>query len=371
VSDPLDSVLAEILTPAGQEPPPAGAILAVREGERTETAVAGHRELAALGGRELPMTPDCSFDLASITKLFTTVALMRLVSDGSVSLDDDLGRFVPGTVASRVSIRLLLQHRAGLWEWWPLYMEAAHPAAAFSYLDALPLRYRPNEGRHYSDLGFMMLGRVIETVSALPLAAAAERLVIEPLGLEHTRYARPVGDVVAAGSLGDSAEIGMIASGIPYPVPYSVHDFSRWRRDLVISEPNDGNAFHALGGISGHAGLFSTVPDLMALASALAVGRDDLWSSTVADEFFASGPDAAQALGFRRYTMRLGGETVDVLGHPGYTGSVLGFVPGRGIAMVLATNRLHTSGTPATTDRLWSAALSGAGRALRPHPTPK
>lgn len=362
----LDAALTRILAPEGAEQPPAGAILAVRRGAEVATAVRGSRESTALVpglGADLPMTADSAVDLASITKVFTTVALLRLVSRGSIALDDELGRFVPTAhAAAGVSIRQLLLHRAGLWEWWPLYLEAREPAPAFAYLDRMPLRYAPDSGRHYSDLGFMMLGRVVARVVAAPLETAIGELVIDPLGLHSTRYGSPVGPVVMAGSIGDRAEMRMIETGIPYPVPYRVADFAYWRTDVVRGEPNDGNAFHALAGVAGHAGLFSTAPDLLELSSALAGyrERDDLWSPAVAERFFAPGPDAGQALGFRRYSMDLDGVPADVIGHSGYTGSAIGFVPGREVSIVLATNRLHTAGEPATTERLWVIALAAA-----------
>ena len=367
MSDALAAGVGRMLTPSVAGSAPAGAILSIRSGEEVLTASSGSRELAAVSGiaADLPITADTAFDLASITKVFTTVALMRLVSDGSVALDDPLGRYVPTAgAAARASIRSLLLHRAGLWEWWPLYMEARDPVAAHRWLDGMPLRYPPGEGRHYSDLGFMHLGRVVEAAAGMPLPEAIGELVTVPLGMPATRYGGAATGRVAAGSVGDVAEQRMIRTGEPYPVPYSVGDFDGWRTDVVRSAPNDGNAFHALGGVSGHAGLFSTVPDLLSLAAALASARDDLWSPAVAAEFFAQGPDAGQALGFRRYAMRLDGRNAVVVGHPGYTGSVIGFVPGRDLGVVLATNRLHTLGVPALTDRLWAIALEAASTAL-------
>jgi CubicO group peptidase (beta-lactamase class C family) len=364
----LQGAVEAMLLPHGEEQPPAGAVLAVRRGRETTTAFGGHSQLADICGdlaADLPMTIDTAFDLASITKAFTTVSLLRLVSSGEVALDDELRRFVPTAgPAGTASIRSLLQHRSGLWEWWPLYMEATSPAGCFDYLDSLELRYEPGSGRHYSDLGFMYLGRVIEATTGLALDRAVAALVTEPLGLRSTRYASPLDDDVAAGSIGDSAERRMIATGVPYPVPRTLDDFSGWRTEVVRGQVNDGNAFHALAGVSGHAGLFSTVPDLLDLATALSDYRrhEELWSPAIAEQFFAEGPDEGQALGFRRYRMLLDGEPVDLIGHSGYTGGVIGFVPDRECAIVLATNRLHTRGETTDTDRLWSIALSAAER---------
>src|SRR5690606_23826199 len=152
------------------------------------------------------------------------------------------------------TLRHLIQHRAGLWEWQPLYLD---PRDAWEQIDALPLRYPLDEGRHYSDLGFMLLGRVVASVTALPLDAAVRELVTGPLALSRTGYG-PVGAPVAASATGDRVERRMVETGEPYPVLAAAHDFV-WREEEIAGVANDGNCFHALGGISGHAGLFSTV----------------------------------------------------------------------------------------------------------------
>ena len=123
----------------------------------------------------------------------------------------------------------------------------------------------------------------------------------------------------------------MIDTGVPYPTPYRSDDFTSWRRSLVVGTVNDGNAFHMFAGISGHAGLFSTLADLVIFADTLANYEEhsDFWKPEVAREFFARGPDADQALGFRRYYVELGREHVTLVGHPGFVGCAVGFVPGR------------------------------------------
>jgi CubicO group peptidase (beta-lactamase class C family) len=191
-------------------------------------------------------------------------------------------------------------------------------------------------------------------------------LVLAPLGLSDTAYAHPVGSDVAASSAGDSIEMRMVKTGVPYPVPFAVADFAGWRRKTVIGDVNDGNAFHALGGVSGHAGLFSTVGDLLALAGALAATPDDetFLSSAVRREFFAEGPDRGQALGFRRYLMPGAGGEREVVGHPGFTGTVVGWLPAEGTAIVLATNRLHVGGLSLANERMWEFALDRVGALL-------
>lgn len=335
----------------GPDAPP-GIAIAVVAGDREWTVVDGLRQR---DGLELPLTLDTRHDLASVTKVVaTTASLMRLDVEVDRAVDDIL----PGTsLRPGTTIRELLWHRAGLWEWWPLYF-AADPTAE---LDRVPLRYEPGSARHYSDLGFMLLGRIVEVVSGVALPDAVAELVLGPLGLTATGYARPVaGGPVAASSDGDRIERTMVETGQPYPVPFRAGDFTGWRERTLIGEVNDGNAFHAFEGISGHAGLFSTVPELLRFASAMA--GDDFVPAWVRREFFAAGPDPIQALGFRRSVMTVGDRHLTVIEHPGFTGCVVGWVPDERVGIVLATNRLHVPGAPIPTDRMWRIVLDAAGR---------
>ncbi|MGW2160258.1 serine hydrolase domain-containing protein [Nonomuraea sp. NPDC001699] len=344
--------------PAPAPAPPAGVVRAARTPWFDLTECAGHRTVrrtddgtdgGALAG-DAPMTLGTYHDLASVTKVVaTTTALIRLVSDRLVDLDERAGAYLPAGCPEQVSVRDLLLHRAGLWEWWPMYLDPRVPAP----------RYPPGRERHYSDLGFILLGRVVETVTGTSLDRAVAELVTGPLGLDDTTYARPAGPEVAMSALDDRVEMRMLDTSEPYPVPFRAADFAGWRRGPVLGQVADGNAYHAFGGVSGHAGLFSTVPDLLRYAGALSryEEHDRLWRPEVAREFFRPGPDPGQALGFRTYELVLRDETVTVLGHPGYVGCVVGFVPGRDVAIALASNRLLTPGVPTPTDALWTGLL--------------
>ena len=357
--------------PAGTTPP-AGAALALRAPGLESSAAAGLRGVARPGGDEAAaMTVDTHHDVASVTKVVaTTAALLRLVSDGVVGLDDAACRYLPGLAdgeKASITVRQLLAHRAGLWEWQPLYLAAGDARAAAELVERLPLRYLPNTGLHYSDLGFMLLGRIVAAVTGQSFEDAVRTLVTEPLGMASTRFAHPARAEVATSAFGDQCERAMVDTGSPYPVPFRSADFPLWRREPITGDVCDGNAFHVLDGVSGHAGLFSTLADLVTFGTALAnyAEHENLWCPEVAEEFYAPGPDARQALGFRRYRLDLGSESVVVLGHLGFVGCAVGFVPGRGIALALASNRLLTPGTPIPTEQLWLEVLAAAGRTLR------
>ncbi|WP_091031726.1 serine hydrolase domain-containing protein [Microbacterium oxydans] len=346
------SAAAAVAAVLATDSAPRGAVAGVVTDAGRDVAAGGLADLAGT-----PMTTETAFDIASVSKVAaTTTAILRLVSRGELGFDDPVDRFVPGTsCAPGTTVRHLLQHRAGLWEWQPLYLDHAHadPAAA---ADAIPLRYGLDEGRHYSDLGFLLLGRIIAAIAGLPLDAAVRELVTAPLGLSRTGYGAFAAPV-ASSSLGDAAERRMVATGEPYPILAADRTFA-WREDEITGRVNDGNSFHAAGGVSGHAGLFSTADDLLTLGAALAAPErhPELWHPDAVAELFRDGPDAGQALGWRSDTVAVGGRPTRMLWHPGFTGCVLGFAPGTGTATVLLSNRLFAP-EPAPTEALWCTAL--------------
>lgn len=330
--------------------PTAVSLGVVRCGSAPSVVAAG--VLGSLGpaGGEGSAGPDTRFDLASVSKIVTTLAIMRLRATGALDLDIPVRSVLPafrGGAKDAVTVRGLLRHRAGLWEWWPLYAHAedgpavlGDPAAAVARAASLPLRYRPDSGRHYSDLGFQLLGAVVAAVHGSDLPTAVASLVAGPLGLTRTGYG-PLEDAadVAVTSHGDAWERQMIATGRPYPVPVRAVPDSRTH--WLQGEVNDGNAHHAFGGAAGHAGIFSTAGDTARLGAVM-FGEHPLWPPPVVQEFSAAGPDPEQALGWRR-----GEEAgVVILGHPGFTGTEVSVAPSRGVAWSLLTNRLHPTSTP-------------------------
>jgi serine-type D-Ala-D-Ala carboxypeptidase len=277
------------------------------------------------------------FDVGSLTKVVvTTTALMRL----EVDVDAPVRRWLPdfrGGGKETVTVGDLLAHRGGLWEWWPLYLRGAvDPVAAAA---ALPLRHAPRSAPHYSDVGFMLLGAVIERESGLRFTDAARVLVLEPAGMRDSGFR--VGDAVPSAQ-GDWIERRMVETGEPYPVTEDAAAFGGWRSSLVAGQPNDGNAHHAFGGAAGHAGLFATAADLASWATGLLAGtfvpreRLEAHLAPVAGD---------RTLGFRIYAP-------GVVGHGGFPGAEVRIAPAEGAVAVLLANRLLAESSGARADLL-------------------
>jgi serine-type D-Ala-D-Ala carboxypeptidase len=354
---------------AGADAPP-GVCLAVSYAGQVEWAAAGVAQRVDDAGTlddPAPMTPQTRSDLGSVTKLIaTTTAVMALVDARELTLGSRLSEILPwiGTApCADATIAQLLEHRAGLWEWWPLYLSASDPETALRTAANLALRYRPDQARHYSDLGFMLLGAVVAEVGGRPLEQVVAELVLEPVGLNATRYGAPVGGApVAASSTGDRIERQMIETGDPYPVTGDAGAFAGWREHVLVGEVNDGNAFHALQSAAGHAGLFSSAIDLLRFGDAIlgALDGSALVAPALVHRFLRAGADPGQGLGWRRWDVA---PETEAWGHTGFPGVAVGIVPALGATVALVTNRLHVPGVPAATEPFWELAL----RAARDH----
>jgi CubicO group peptidase (beta-lactamase class C family) len=341
VSDAVERLLG--LGRAGSHP--ASAVAGVRTAAGTAVAEGGWARLPADGLPGDPMTARTLLDLASVTKVAaTTTLVMRLVADGQLSLEVPAHRFLPsftGAGKDTVTVEHLLTHTAGLSPWWPLYCEARDREAALERAQLLPLAGRPGAAWCYSDLGLILVGRIVECVTTLGLADAFRQLVAEPLGLA-ARYGPVPADRAAASADSDGYEFGMIATGRPYPVPFTTGDFPGWRNRPLRGEVNDGNAAHALGGVAGHAGLFATVGDLLRLGAAVRGG--DFIPSPVLARFAAPAEvHSEQVVGFRRRRAQTGGATLTLLYHGGFTGTCFAF--GLEDELVVAGGAMRLYGT--------------------------
>ena len=337
----VDRLLA--LEAAGRSPASA-ATGVVTDGKR-EVAVGGWALPPEADADGVAMTRDTLLDLASVTKVASTTTLaMGLVAGGLLALEDPVRRYLPGFDGggrSGVTVEQLFTHTAGLRPWWPVYCETTDRDEAARLVERLPLAAPPGTAWLYSDLGLVLVGRVIEEVTGQRLDAAFRSLVAEPLGLTAS-YGPVPPEHAAASADSDAYEVAMIASGQPYDVPFGPESFAGWRDHVLRGEVSDGNAAHAFGGVAGHAGLFGSIDDLLTLGESLLDGR--LVPVEVIERFAAPTPlNPTQAVGFRRRVVDVGGTSLTLLHHPGFTGTFFGLALER--PLVVAGGAMRLCGT--------------------------
>ena len=271
------------------------------------------------------------WDLASLTKVVgMTTAAMQLVDQGRVELDAPVERYLPewtGRGKAAVTVRHLLTHSSGLPAWRPLYREALDSDGARALVLATELDTVPGARMLYSDLGAILLGSLVERVGGEPLDALLARTVFVPLGMRDTGF-RP------------SPTLAVRAAPTEY---------DPWRQRHLRGEVHDENAA-VLGGVSGHAGLFSTAHDLTRFARML-LGGGTLGGVRIVDPTtlarFTRVQDPAlshRALGWETANgLNSGGHRMSgsAYGHTGFTGTSLWIDPERDAFVLLLTNRVN------------------------------
>jgi serine-type D-Ala-D-Ala carboxypeptidase len=300
-------------------------------GAEQERLVRGATQRLPVPG--VPVDERVPFDLASLTKPMATAALaMVLAGDGALDLDAPVRRWLPDA-ATTATVRHLLGHAGGCAAHVEFFRalrtgEHADPRAELVELAARYPTGAPGVAPVYSDLGYVMLGAIVERAAGMPLDDAFRLLVAEPLCLSGARYPG--------------------ASALPLAVATEIDD-----RGVVCGRVHDENAYFA-GGICGHAGLFATIGDVAAFAAAVidtVLGRPrGRWRTEVVQRFIDE--PAAPAT-----TWRLGWDTPAIepgvshagdrwprtgaIGHTGFTGTSLWLDLPRGRWVALLTNRVH------------------------------
>lgn len=305
------------------------------------------------------VSEDTLYDLSSLTKVVATTAMaMVLVDEGRLELDQKVSSFLPaftGRGREDVTVRHLLAHASGL-DWWaPLYEEVEGREAFGRRLLAMDLVYPPGSKSLYSDLGFFVLGEVLERAAGEDLESFVRRRVFEPLGMSETRFRPP------------RAWWFRVAPTEECP----------WRGRVLRGEVHDENAF-ALGGVAPNAGLFSTAGDVARFAQTMLNGgvleHQRLFSRALVEEFTrrVDVPGSTRALGWdtRSSPSSSGRYFSDrSYGHLGFTGTSLWIDPERELFVVLLTNRVHPSrdnlgireARPALADAVVEALEGGVG----------
>lgn len=308
-----------------------------------------HKPLA----HPVPMTTDHLFDLASLTKVAgTTTSIMLLIDRGLIKIEDRVGQYIPAFNKGdkkQMTIRHLLTHTAGLITWYPLFYRASNKQEVYQLIDALPLAYPVGQSRHYSDLGFILLGEIIEKVSGMPLDRFERDHIFNPLGMHHTLY-NPLNSGLftkfAATSHGNPYETRMVhdtSLGFVFK-EIDPDQWNGWRTYTLRGEVNDGNAWYAMKGVSGHAGLFSTIDDLQKLVDMLmnrgkVKGKQFISEKTI--ELFLTQDDFKNGLGWMMDTSEsfMKGGPAGTFGHTGFTGTSIVVVPSLNISVILLINR--------------------------------
>lgn len=327
--------LAEIDTAVGEalaaQQMPGCVVLISRQGKIAFLRAFGEKRLAP--ERE-PMTVDTVFDLASLTKpLATASSIMLLVERGKIQLDDPASRHLPEFAAEGkdpITVRHLLTHQAGLIADNPIDDFADGAEKAIERLFALTPLAKPGERFIYSDVGFMVLGELVRRVSRQDVHAFSHEHLFEPLGLTETGFLPPQ-------ELRDRA------------APTERRE-ERWMQ----GEVHDPRAY-ALGGVAGHAGLFSTAHDLAVYAEMLLGDGQYAGVRVLAPETVAtmragqSVPGGAlRGLGWDMksgYSSNRGdGFSPQAVGHGGFTGTAFWIDPQLHLAVIFLSNRVHPDG---------------------------
>lgn len=299
------------------------------------------------------VSAESAFDLASITKIMATTTLLMLAVDrGLVKLDLEVSTLFSEWRESDkedLTIEDLLRHESGLEEWRPFYISCNTTEETFTKIASLPLKYPKKNEFHYSDLNFMVLGKVVETIYQAPISRIFQEAIARPLKLANSTFNSPSNpENVMATSIGDSIEAKMVRTKVPYNVPEDAENFKGWRTEVLSGEINDGNSFHIFKGASGHAGLFSTLNDLSLYVQGLMNGfvkRETL------NEFSEPRSTLDQGIGFKRFRKL---DSKFAIGHFGFTGTGFAIDLQRETALIYLGNRLHTMGDYQPMAEIWS-----------------
>ncbi|HEY3113699.1 MAG TPA: serine hydrolase [Gemmatimonadaceae bacterium] len=270
------------------------------------------------------------YDVASLTKVVgTTTAIMILFDEKKIGLDDPVVNYIPtfgGGDKDKVTIRQLLTHTSGLPAGRDIWRIAQTPLEARALVLSTPLEGRPGAQYIYSDLGADVLGLIVEVVAGEPLDKFLSRRVFEPLGMNETMF-RPA----------DSLRSRIAPTEVTPPRGYPLR-----------GEVHDENAY-ALGGVAGHAGLFSTAADLSVFAQMMLNGGEYNGVQIISKptvELFTSRAFGHRALGWDTAEGDYGsgrflGPTA--YGHTGFTGTSMWIDPEREMFVILLTNRVHAA----------------------------
>ncbi|MFF8606968.1 serine hydrolase [Streptomyces sp. NPDC015346] len=366
----LDRLVADaeaFLGPSPKHPWYAGAVLLAGRGGTvalhrpigTAVRYAGYDEKTDSGielpaERQIPMAEDTVFDLASVSKLFTSILAVQQIERGALELEAKVTAYLPefgGGGKQDVTVRQLLTHTSGFRAWIPLYKEPTREGK-LRLLWNETLAGPPGTRYLYSDLNLIALQLILEEITGHPLDALLHDEITAPLGMHRTRFNPPLSWRPKIAATEDARR------------PWSGLD-----RGMVWGEVHDENAY-SLGGVAGHAGVFSCAWDLAVLARTLlnggAYGRARILSPASVElmftDFNTAFPGDEHGLGFELYQHWYMGAmaTPRTAGHTGFTGTSLVLDPTTDAFLVVLGNSVH----PVRTWRSGSAPRVAAANNL-------
>ncbi|MFE0445515.1 serine hydrolase [Streptomyces fungicidicus] len=351
LSAPLRQLVTDaeaFLAPSPEHPWYAGAVLLAGRGgtvalhrpigmavrysaydEKTDTGVEFPAE------QQIPMAGDTVFDLASVSKLFTSILAVQQIERGALELEAAVASYLPdfGRAGKQdVTVRQLLTHTSGFRSWIPLYAAPTYEEKVRLVYDEKPAS-PPGTAYLYSDLNLISLQLVLEEVTGRSLDTLLAEEITGPLGMRRTRYNPPASWKPGIAATEDARR------------PWSGLD-----RGLVWGEVHDENA-HSLGGVAGHAGVFSSAWDLAVLGRTLlnggAYGRERILAPESVElmftDFNTAFPGDEHGLGFELYQHWYMGAmaTPRTAGHTGFTGTSLVLDPTTDSFLVVLGNSVH------------------------------
>lgn len=341
---------------------PGASVLVGNDNEILYEQQFGYREEYDMGKKiENPQLIDKNtlFDIASLTKVMaTTQAIMKLDFEGKIDINDKVTDYLDEfgkNGKEDITIKDLLTHTSGLTPWDSSYFEVSNHEQMRQFISNLSLDYETGTDRMYSDFSFITLGLVIEQITGQRLDKYVEENIYQPLGMNNTMY-RPLDKFsseeinVAATSWGNPFEHRMVEDDdFGYVIDRDVNDFKDWRDYTLVGEVNDGNAFHAMEGVSGHAGLFSTAEDLSKLIQLILNGGSlngvKLYDQEIVDKYTSIQSKFGHGLGWE---INRGGTdegymgknaTESFIGHTGFTGTAVVFDKDTKKFVIILTNK--------------------------------
>lgn len=346
----ISSFLAERIA-AGDFP--SAVYLIAEQGEVMFADALGH---AVVEPKRIPATFDTIYDLASLTKpLITGLLCARRIETGELTLNSSVSHYLPEfdrTDKQSITVRHLLTHSSGLPAWRPLYILAkGDHERTLAELANLELEYKPGTRVVYSDMGFITLGLLLERLTRKPIAELAKDELFQPLELKRTFF-NPESSMqtgIAACEMGNAYERGTCRDSV-HQTDFEEH--KTWRERLIWGEVHDGNA-HFLGGVAGHAGLFSTAPETLMLANQFLAEQSRLLNTKTCELFpenMTEGLEEARSIAWQLAATRdsAAGPALppDSFGHSGFTGTSCWIDSHRQRVFILLTNRTHARQLP-------------------------